>query len=1185
MTDAALLERIAATTEAQRRAADPRRSVWARANAGAGKTTVLIDRMARLLLDGASPGRILGITYTKAAASHMQTKLFERLGRWTVASDAALRDDLRRLDPALQLTDTRLRAARTLFARALETPGGLKVQTIHAFCQSVLRRFPLEAGVPPGFEVAQDAQAELLALDAMRRARRLARDAFDVVTSLTSQDDDVDVVRVAAGQIGARWPGADAARTALGAWLGIADPALDPRQLRADAVAAVIHLLGPAARVLSSGKSMANDFKSAEALQTIAGLWDAGDVDGACEAMGRLLFITEGKGTPRRTHIANKVNVGAPALEALTGAFEKGEEGAVCFSGPLGDVTRAYLVARKAELLEASVALGEAAAAWRQALAESKAAMGLLDFDDLLDRTAALFQAEGAARWVLYKLDNGIDHVLLDEAQDTSPRQWDLLQPLFTALEEGAAGRARTRFVVGDDKQSIYSFQGASPERYAQEESRFLGDGVPEDAPPRDIASFAMSFRTGQVVLDAVDAVWAATRTLPEELETKFASPMRHDASRGVRGTVEVWPLTRPAEKGPEREAWDMPLDVESELSARNQLAERIALEIKARIAAGDPVWETRGRSEEPRPLRAGDIMVLFRHRNPLFHQTIRRLKAHGVPVAGADRIRLLDDVGVQDLLALARFALCPGDDFNLACVLKGAFCGLVDDDADLFPLAHGRGESSLWQRVQDSADPAVRAIARDLTQLLALGGAVSPHRFLSTVLEEPWHSGKTGWRLLIERLGREVREPVEALLQRALDHGRGGPPGLAAFLSALETQNPDVKRELDAAPGAAGGGVRVMTVHGAKGLEAPMVILPDTTGAAAGGRDSVLPGPVEHGAEGTVVWLANRAWKCPELEAHGLSHKALAVEEAARLLYVGMTRARDHLIICGAHAGSGKDGYASPSWWSWITAGLKALPPTGLRDLVSQSTQTAESARVWGALPPAPTAGSVIGTAQDPPAIPDWIDRAPRETGRSVRRIAPSALGQNGAARPVIAPTGPEAAARLRRGTLIHRLLQWLPELEPGARAAAAGRFLAVEGRGLPEGMTGEIMASVLAVLDHPEFAPLFGPGSRAEATLAGRGPGLPDGLWVAGTVDRLVVTQSEVLIVDYKTSRMAPERPDDVEPGFLAQMAAYRTVAQAAWPRHRVRCALVWTDGPGLMSLPDHLLDEALARLRAAA
>lgn len=1181
MTDAALIERIAATTEAQRRAADPRRSVWARANAGAGKTTVLIDRMARLLLDGASPGRILGITYTKAAASHMQTKLFERLGRWTVASDSALRDDLRRLDPALQLTDARLRAARTLFARALETPGGLKVQTIHAFCQSVLRRFPLEAGVPPGFEVAQDAQAELLALEAMRRARRAAPDAFDVVASLTSQDDDVEVVRVAAGQLGGAWPGAEAARTALAGWLGIADPSSEPRQLRAQALAGVIALLEPAARALSGGKASTNDLKVADALVTIAGIWHAGDIDGACEAMGRLLFIEDGKGHPRRSHIATKATADAPAVVTLAGNFAKADGGDVCFSGPLGDVSCAYLTARKVELLEASVALGEAAAAWRQALTDSKAAMGLLDFDDLLYRTAALFQAEGAARWVLYKLDNGIDHVLLDEAQDTSPRQWDLLQPLFTALEEGAAGRARTRFVVGDEKQSIYSFQGASPERYAVEERQFLSDGVPEDAPPRDIASFAMSFRTGQVVLDAVDAVWAATQERSDGLEAKFAGTMRHDASRGVRGTVEVWPLTRPPEKAPAREAWDMPLDVESELSARNQLAERLALEIKARIAAGDLVWERRGAEEEPRLLRAGDIMVLFRHRTPLFHQTIRRLKAHGIPVAGADRIRLLDDVGVQDLLALARFALCPGDDFNLACVLKGAFCGLVDDDTGLFPLACGRGEASLWQRVQDSADPAIRAISRDLTQLLALGGAVSPHRFLSTVLEEPWQNGKTGWRLLIERLGREVREPVEALLQRALDHGRGGPPGLAAFLAAMETQNPDVKRELEAAPGAAGGGVRVMTVHGAKGLEAPMVILPDTTGSAAGGRDRVLPGPVG----GTVVWRADSAWKCPELEEQGAAHKALAVEEAARLLYVGMTRARDHLIICGAHAGSGKEGFAAPSWWSWICAGLKALPPTGLRDLVSTGAGTPVSAQVWGALPPAPGAGSAAGPTQSPTAIPDWIDRAPPETGRRVRRIAPSALGQIGTARPVIAPTGPEAAARLRRGTLIHRLLQWLPELEPGARAAAAGRYLAVEGRGLPEGMAGEIAASVLAVLSHPDFAPLFGPGSRAEATLAGRGPGLPDGLWVAGTVDRLVVTQAEVLIVDYKTSRLAPERPDDVDPSFLAQMAAYRTVARAAWPRHVVRCALVWTDGPGLMTLPDHLLDDALDRLRAAA
>lgn len=363
------------------------------------------------------------------------------------------------------------------------------------------------------------------------------------------------------------------------------------------------------------------------------------------------------------------------------------------------------------------------------------------------------------------------------------------------------------------------------------------------------------------------------------------------------------------------------------------------------------------------------------------------------------------------------------------------------------------------------------------------------------------------------------------------------------------------------------------------------MVILPDTTGGAAGGRDTVLPGPEDHGADGTVVWLADRGWKCPEVEAHGEAHKSLATEESARLLYVAMTRARDHLIICGAHAGSGREGYADPSWWSWISTALTSGTATSLRPLAQVGTDPAPAAMVWGELPPAASGEALASPARPRPTVPDWIDRTPRDPGRATRRIAPSALGQIGAARPVIAPTGPEAAARLRRGTLIHRLLQWLPALEPGARREAAQRYLAVEGRGLPDGMEGEIVASVLAVLDHPDLAALFGPGSRAEATLAGRGPGLPEGLWVAGTVDRLVVTETEVLIVDYKTSRMAPARPEDVDPSFVAQMAAYRTVARAAWPNHAVRCALVWTDGPSLMMLPDGLMDEALARLRAAA
>ena len=1200
----ALLE---ATIAAQRRASDPRRSVWARANAGAGKTKVLVDRIARLLLDGAEPGRILAITYTRAAAAEMQTRLFAQLGRWTVAPEEVLRAELRALDPALQLDGARLRAARALFARALETPGGLKVLTIHAFCQGILRRFPLEAGVPPGFEVAQGALEDLLRTRAWSDARRAAPAAFEFLAGLTSGAGDREQVMAAAALVQAPdglLQDPQALAGALAAAIGLPADRIgqDPQALRREALASLIDLFRAAQPVLATGSD--REVSTASRLAASLAAWDAGrHLEAVDEAMG---LILTGAGGVRAASIATKTSSGHPAVVALTGTFSK-EDG---YSGPLGRLAEAERTARLVELLEASVALSQAAGAWRTALARAKAALGLLDFDDLLDRTAALLSAgPGAAQWVLYKLDQGIDHVLLDEAQDTSPRQWDLLAPLLEALEEGAGGRARTRFVVGDEKQSIYSFQGARPERFLAEETAFTAAQPHPDAPPRERVRFELSFRTGQTILDAVDHVWAICgpdaaapaagrdgTTAGPAPEVKFAVPRHHFARRtGTPGVVELWPLTRHPGKPPERPAWDMPLDVESEASARNKLAERVAAEIAARLAAGEAVFDRHGDTEVPRPVEPGDIMVLVQSRGPLFHQIIRRLKARRIPVAGADRIRLREDVGVQDLLALARFALCPGDDFNLACVLKGAFCGLVDDDTALFPLAHDRGTASLWSRLQARTDPTFAPVAAFLADLVPLAGALAPYDFLATVLEQPLPDGRTGWRALVERLGREVREPVEALLGRALDHGRTGQPGLAAFLAAIEATDPDVKRELDQG----GSGVRVMTVHGAKGLEAPVVILPDTTSNGRTATSRLFPEP----ASGAVIWAAGMASLTGGLQEAVAAARAAVRAERARLLYVAMTRARDRLILAGAWSGRGPEdsasarGYAVDTWYDWLVRGLAALPG-GTTRLIDPDGQGGEAvARSWGnpqpaaaataaTLPAPPRPTGAAGRAGAPAAagapVPDWVHRNAPPARAPARRIAPSALAPDGeAGPPAVTPAQAGATARLLRGALVHQLLQRLPDVPRDRRAAAGSAILGRAGAGLAPALRDTLLAEVLAVLDDPHLAPLFGAGSRPEVAVTGTGPGLPPGLTVAGTVDRLVVRDGAVLVVDYKTNRVPPACPDDVSPAHLAQMAAYRAVLQAAWPDHAVRCALVWTEGPVLMALPDRLLDRALRDL----
>jgi ATP-dependent helicase/nuclease subunit A len=1155
------------TLSAQSIAANPLISIWASANAGAGKTKVLIDRIARLLLGGAQPGRVLAVTYTKAAAAEMQTRLYSKLGDWTIASDEDLREQLLSLDPELDLDRPgTLARARALFAAALETPGGLKIQTIHAFCQTILQRFPLEAGVPPGFQILDDTTASTLSDQAFETAASLQPDAFLKIASLTSQTSDHSIIMAAAKDRDAIAQARNANEPVLerlAASLGLL-PEDTPTALRQRAIARLDRrALLEAAGVLETGK--VTDKKLAAAIKAVFATTHAD------EAWAILLgIIWTQKGEVRERPIFTKDMGNSLAVTAALGAYDEWP------SGFCDDIAASEDDVRACQIMHHSAALTTAALAYEEAWTNSKRALGTLDFDDLVAATAKLLSGnDGAAQWVLYKLDAGIEHILIDEAQDTNPDQWDLMAPLFAVLEQEARDAPRTRFVVGDEKQSIFSFQGARPDRFALERDRFEKRGETyQDG--RKALTFDLSFRTGQTILNAVDATWAKrlpdaplplvqTQEIDPPFERKYAFDTRHSAYRnGMTGAVELWPLVLAPEKAPDVKAWDQPIDIERENSARNTLADQIAQELRARLNSGFSVWD----EGVNRPMRPSDVMVLVKKRGPFFHQLIRRLKHHKVPVAGADRIKLVEDAAIQDLMALGRFALLPQDDFNTACVLKGAFCGLIDDDKHLFPLAWNRGEDvSLWQRLKETTDPVFADARNFLERTLNKAGHLPPYEFFASLLELPLPgTQKTGWQALTERLGREVREPVEAFLSRALDFGRSGAPTLQAFLSQIETDAADVKREMDQD----GSGVRVMTVHGAKGLEAPIVILPDTTSAVRPG-DSAISFSQEAAA---FFWSPSKDQDTIEFKSKREAVAADEKGEDARLLYVAMTRARDVLILCGHQTGkpSATDPEPMPKdcWYRTLS---QSVPLIGESEIMHKE---AVSYQFWGQYPPSSDA-KTQAKAATPEPLPIWIYAPPPGETPGPRRVAPSALVPDGMEPPALSPLAPDAHKRFLRGRLIHELLQRLPDLAPAKWESAATARLKREAD-LDEEGRAAIVAETLAVLTDSRFARLFGPGSRAEAAIVGRGPGLPEDMVVNGSVDRLVVTETEVLVLDYKTNRPPPLHVKDVAQVYLNQMAAYRALLQANWPDKHVRCALLWTDGPRLMELPQSALDQAL-------
>jgi ATP-dependent helicase/nuclease subunit A len=772
----------------------------------------------------------------------------------------------------------------------------------------------------------------------------------------------------------------------------------------------------------------------------------------------------------------------------------------------------------------------------------------VLDFDDLIEHAQKLLKRSDAAPWVLYKLDGGLDHILIDEGQDTSPVQWELIAPLQDEFfaGRGARERARTMFAVGDPKQSIYGFQGADPDRFLGESQKLSKRA--HRAGQRFVApTLETSFRSSPEILRVVDATFA-DKPLVRAPPGRFDA-IRHLASRDAeQGVVEVWPLAlRPAPA--QATAWDAPIDVETGMSVHAHLAKTIAQRLKTMIDAREAVWD----KGAPRPMRAGDVLALVRTRGALFHELIKAFKRVGLPVAGADRMILRDELAVEDCLALLRVALDPADDLALACVLKGPWCTLDDDDADLFPLAYGRGKGeTLHARLMSSAAEKY-APARAFVNALTARAGLDAFAFLSWALDAPHGGGETGWRRVLARLGPEARDPLEELVQRALKPAGHAAPSLQRFLYDIEIDSGQVKRELEAQTGA----VRVMTVHGAKGLEAPVVILPDATGPVSDKPDDGLmfeDGPYVsfRGKDDDAAVRTARA-----------AHEERMLGEHWRLLYVAMTRARDRLIVCGAQHGNAKSGEADDGWRLAVEQGLRKLGAAAC------DTPLGEGLRL-GALSTAPP---LAQSAVEEHKLPAWVNApAPGAVQRDL--LAPSRIAPIDPA--LFSPRG-AGQKRFRRGRLIHGLLERLPDVAPARRADAAHAWLTRQGASAEE--RDAFAREALSVINDARFAAVFGPSSRAEAPIVGEVKGQA----VRGVVDRLAVDDNRVIVLDFKTDRPAPATADGAAAAYVLQLALYRAVLRQIFPGKAVQCALLWTEAPLLMELPEARLDVVFAAFLA--
>ncbi|MHB1204032.1 MAG: double-strand break repair helicase AddA [Rhodospirillaceae bacterium] len=1147
------LDPIGIAESEQGKASHPASSVWVSASAGSGKTKVLTDRVLALLLAGAAPQRILCLTFTKAAAAEMSNRIAERLAQWVTKDDGPLIDDIARL-LRVEPTPESVANARRLFARVLDAPGGLRILTIHAFCQSVLRRFPLEARVAPHFTVMDErdsAEALKTAQEATIAAAQGANAALArALAVITARVHEINFAEVMADLVSSRGKLAKSLErhgsverviAATGRALGLA-----PGESETTVVAAACAEAAFArAKLQRAVTALSQGTDTDQARAAAIGAWLTADNRTAGFAVYCEAFLTQAD-VPRHRLATKKPLAADPGL---------------------GDIlqTEAERLAAAKERLKAARVLANTEALLRLGAhmlalyGADKSRRGLMDYDDLIDRTRRLLEQPGSAAWVLFKLDGGIDHVLIDEAQDTNPEQWAIVRALTAEFFAGQGRHeevrptARTVFAVGDRKQSIYGFQGADPAQFdvVQTILRERAEGI--DQPWRSVA-LNVSFRSTPAVLHAVDEVFRQ----PHARDGLGDEDIAHlPAREGQGGLVEIWPPVEPAAQD-DPPTWKPPVERTETDSPSHRLAGLIARRIAYMISTRE-ILEAKGR-----PIRPGDIMVLVRRRTGFVKELVRQLKALTVPVAGVDRMQLTEQLAVMDLMALGQFLLLPDDDLTLATVLKGPLLGLTEEE--LFTLAHDRGAKHLWEALSShaGADSRFGEAHALLESLLAKTDYLPPADLYGHILV-----ARGGRKKLLARLGAEADDPIDEFLSLALTYQRSHPPSLQGFLHWLTAGKTEIKRDLDQSGTDA---VRVITAHGAKGLQAPIVFLPDTCQAPTL-QDRLF---WTEGDDSLLLWAPAVSAQDPVT----LRLRELALtgqeQEYRRLLYVAMTRAEDRLYVCGWHTRRPR---TEGTWYTLIREGLSASPrlqPVADAFFAADSLFNApEILRLISSQDAIVKAEPQPGALLAPRPLQAWAFTDPAPEPIPHQPLAPSTAARRDP--PAASPLRDDGLRRFQRGIIIHRLLQSLPEIAPARRRAAAEALAARPAWGLDEAARADVVRETLAVIEDPRFAAVFAAGSKAEVPLTG----MVAGHVISAQVDRLAVTETEVIIVDYKTNRPPAHRSEDVDPAYVFQMAVYRAALAQIYPDHTVRCVLLWTDGPFILELAPAQLDTTLSTL----
>lgn len=1105
--------RISLASAQQLSASTPDNSVWVEASAGTGKTKVLSDRVLRLLLNGVNPTRILCLTYTKAAASEMSNRIINRLSQWATVDDTQLKNQLSGLLNLSfdnhDMVKFKLQARR-LFASLLDTPGGIKIQTIHSFCQEILKRFPLEAKVSPYFTVMDDRETtdilEQIKLDILRNAS--TKEVVDALAYLTSACSEQSFPKILSSITSncsllknyfAAFPDFSSLKNHLSSSLDLKESETETTvkqdfwdKLPIDALKIII-------AALNSGTSntAANAQKMAEAIEKHD-----------FEAYVSCLMTKEK--TIKKNFLVKDSLSAFPQSEHLY--FVEFERLQACLQ-KLCDVN----------LRDSTLAVLALAHEILNRYQEYKNLRAKMDYNDLIVKTKDLLNSPQVADWVLYKLDGGIDHILIDEAQDTSPEQWSIIQSLSREFFSGNGSKSQkpTVFVVGDRKQSIYSFQGADVKTFEKIHQWFA-----DVASDFKTVNMEVSFRSTAAILDMVNTVFSSSVAscgvvLPDQ-------NIHHTPSRiGEAGKVELWELTYPLSNNNSNDIWLPPVERFTSPSASSLLAQKIAEMIKQKVSS----CQTKS---DGYPLKYGDFLILVQRRNSFVEEMVRACKNIDVPIAGVDKIVLSQQIVVDDLLSAAKFALLPSDDLNLACLLKSPFFNFTDDD--LLDLCYERQEQTVWHRLQNMNK--YSHTLKVLQQLIEIGKSVRPFEFFNYILNV-----LQGRRKLISRLSCECEDAIDEFINLCLSFEQSHVATLQSFVEWMLHGDVEVKRSLEQTENNA---VRLMTVHGSKGLQAPIVILPDTVRFKTVKQEA---GWLYDKKD--LFYPLNKNYynqKCSLLQQ---KDQQAAIEEYNRLLYVALTRAGEQLYICGYN---NKNSPSENSWYEICKQSLSKLTSADknhnfIYDIKSEIPITKK------------TSPSDYVTKNN---IPDWLFSPVPKEQPLAKPLTPS--HQNDDVSCALSPLKEISDSRLyARGTIIHKLLQFLPSQQPDQQENLARNFLQNQAPCFPETEKEKIISEVISLIHHPDFAPLFGKNSLAEVSLMGQ----VDDHIISGQIDRLIILKDKVMIIDYKTNRPAARTISDIPLSYRKQMYAYKELMARIYPDKKIEAYILWTNTAHIMKI----------------